>query len=88
MSERISPNVPPSNPRRGLTSRGREDEGTERDRERERERERERGREGEEGRSKGDKEITCEHMALTAYEMYNYYLQLVRRSVVAKNSRQ
>ena len=46
MSERISPNVPPSNPRRGLTSRGREDEGTERDRERERERERGRERRG------------------------------------------
>lgn len=40
------------------------------------------------GRGKTDKEITCEHMVLTAYEMYNYYLQLVKHIVVAKSSRQ
>lgn len=72
----------PSSLRWGLTPRGGEDEEDEREREGGRERERER-----EGGVR-DKEITCEHMALTAYEMYNYCLQLVKRSVVAKNSRQ
>lgn len=73
MSERISPNVPPSYPRWGLTPRGRKDEEEENT---------------ERGRSKRDKEITCEHMALTAYEMYNYYLQRAKRGIVAKSSRQ
>lgn len=40
-----------------------------------------------EGRkSKRDKEITCEHMVLTAYERYNYYLQTVEHIVEAKSS--
>lgn len=34
------------------------------------------------------KEIMCEHMALTAYEMYNYCLQFPKRSAVAKNGGQ
>lgn len=75
----------PSSLRWGLTPRGGEDEEDKIQRERRRGgREQEREREG----GVRDKEITCEHMALTAYEMYNYCLQLVKRSVVAKNSRQ
>lgn len=41
----------------------------------------------EKGRGTRDKEITCEHMVLTAYEMYDDYRQLLRRVVVAKSSR-
>lgn len=39
-------------------------------------------------RGRRDKEIICEHMAPTAYEMYSYCLQFPKRSVVAKNSGQ